>query len=171
MSAEDPLVAPQCVVFDVDDTLYLERDYVRSGFDAVGVWAAAELEVDGLGAAAWERFLAGRRGDVFDAVLQDLGIDPSPATIDAMVECYRSHRPRISVLSDAAALIERLHGQIALAAVTDGPLDSQRTKVEVLGVARWSELVVLTGEFGPGFGKPHPQRVRARGSTLRQPRR
>ena len=24
------------VVFDLDDTLYLERDYVRSGFRAVG---------------------------------------------------------------------------------------------------------------------------------------
>ena len=27
------------VVLDIDDTLYLERDYVRSGFAAVGTWA------------------------------------------------------------------------------------------------------------------------------------
>ncbi len=30
------------VVFDLDDTLYLERDYVRSGFDAVGAYTASQ---------------------------------------------------------------------------------------------------------------------------------
>ena len=29
----------EAIVLDIDDTLYLERDYVRSGFDAVGRWA------------------------------------------------------------------------------------------------------------------------------------
>ena len=29
----------QVLVFDIDDTLYLERDYVRSGFGAAGRWA------------------------------------------------------------------------------------------------------------------------------------
>ena len=38
---------PVCVVFDVDDTLYLERDYVRSGFRAVGVWASRWLGLSG----------------------------------------------------------------------------------------------------------------------------
>ena len=30
------------VTFDLDDTLYLERDFVRSGFAAVGAWLATE---------------------------------------------------------------------------------------------------------------------------------
>src|SRR5207302_9076607 len=34
-----------CVVFDIDDTLYLERDYVRSGFRAVGTWAEQWLRI------------------------------------------------------------------------------------------------------------------------------
>lgn len=29
-------MAIQHYIFDIDDTLYLERDYVHSGFDAVG---------------------------------------------------------------------------------------------------------------------------------------
>ena len=33
----------RAVVFDIDDTLYLERDYVRSGFTAAGAWARTEL--------------------------------------------------------------------------------------------------------------------------------
>ena len=34
-----------CVVFDIDDTLYLERDYVLSGFAAVGPWARDWLAI------------------------------------------------------------------------------------------------------------------------------
>jgi putative hydrolase of the HAD superfamily len=39
--------AIRCVVFDVDDTLYLERDYVRSGFDSVGAWLQRDSGVVG----------------------------------------------------------------------------------------------------------------------------
>ena len=46
-------------VFDVDDTLYLERDYVRSGFHAVATWAEETLDVTGVFDTAWGLFLAG----------------------------------------------------------------------------------------------------------------
>ena len=39
----------RCVVFDVDDTLYLERDYVRSGFHAVAQWMAPVVLTGTLG--------------------------------------------------------------------------------------------------------------------------
>ena len=35
----------RCVAFDLDDTLYLERDYVRSGFWAVGRWIESHVAV------------------------------------------------------------------------------------------------------------------------------
>ncbi len=157
MSRVEVPIAPRCVVFDVDDTLYLEREYVRSGFDAVGAWAAGELGVAGVGDAAWEHFLAGGRGDAFDAALRRVGMEPTSATVAAMVECYRNHRPVIAMLPDAVTLVDRLRGRVALAAVTDGPLASQRAKVEALGVADWAGVVVFTEEFGPGFAKPHPR--------------
>jgi putative hydrolase of the HAD superfamily len=157
VTPEPTPIAPRCVVFDVDDTLYLERDYVRSGFAAVDAWAAAELGVDGIADAAWEQFLTGRRGDTFDVALRARGVEPTPATVDQMVACYRSHRPDITMLPDAAARVEQIRGRAELVAVTDGPLASQRAKVAALGVARWAALVVFTEEFGPGFAKPHPR--------------
>ena len=35
------------LVFDLDDTLYPEREFALSGFRAAGRWAAAELGVEG----------------------------------------------------------------------------------------------------------------------------
>jgi putative hydrolase of the HAD superfamily len=147
----------RCVVFDIDDTIYLERDYVRSGFEAVGAWAERELGLSGFFEVAWEQFEAGRRGDVFDAVLRERDIEPTRAVLHEMVECYRTHSPRISPLRDAVAFIEELRGRAHLAALTDGPLESQRAKVEALGVRAWADPVVFTADLGPGFGKPHPR--------------
>ncbi len=33
------------IIFDLDDTLYPEEQYVLSGFKAVAVWAEAELSI------------------------------------------------------------------------------------------------------------------------------
>ena len=61
------------VVFDLDDTLYLERDYVRSGFQAVAGIVSREM-----GHAPGEIFESlcgmferGVRGDTFDRLLQE----------------------------------------------------------------------------------------------------
>jgi len=55
-------------VLDIDDTLYLERDYVRSGFCAVGRWLAEHQNVEDFFERAWALFEAGARGNIFDTV-------------------------------------------------------------------------------------------------------
>lgn len=147
----------RCVVFDVDDTLYLERDYVRSGFEAVGRWAKEALGADGLASVAWAAFEEGRRGDLFDHALAVLGVEPSPEHVQELVRRYRSHRPAISLLPDAVEALGALSGRVPVAVVTDGPVVSQRAKVDALGLARLAAPVVLTAELGEGFGKPHPR--------------
>ncbi len=149
----------RCVVFDVDDTLYLERDYVRSGFRAVGEHARLELGVDGFFDRAWGAFSAGARGSVFDQVLKGYGLEPG-RIVPELVRIYRTHRPSISLLPDARDCLDRLHGQRALAAVTGGPASSQRAKAETLGLARWMAPILFTGDLGGGFEKPSPEAFR-----------
>ncbi|MDB5525364.1 MAG: putative hydrolase of the superfamily, partial [Rhizobium sp.] len=36
------------LVFDLDDTLYLERDFARSGFRATGDWLKNTMGIDSL---------------------------------------------------------------------------------------------------------------------------
>ncbi|MCZ7645160.1 MAG: HAD family hydrolase [Planctomycetota bacterium] len=147
----------RCVVFDVDDTLYLERDYVRSGFEAAGRWAAEAWGLPDFAPRAWRLFEAGVRGNTFNAVLEAAGLEPAPERVKELVKRYREHEPRIALCPDAEACLMALHGRAALAVVTDGPAASQRAKVEALGLARWCDPLVLTAELGEGFGKPHPR--------------
>ncbi len=152
--------AVRCVVFDVDDTLYLEREYVRSGFVAAGEWAAAALRIHGFGERCWAEFEAGARGDVFDRVLSSVRHVATRDVIDELVRCYRAHVPKIGLLDDARACLQKLAARVRLAAITDGPLESQRKKVDALGLGTWLQPIVYTAQLGPGFAKPSEEPFR-----------
>src|SRR5687767_11665642 len=91
-------VDASCVVFDIDDTLYLERDYVRSGFRAVGEWARARLGISDFAERSWRLFEAGVRGSIFDDALTESGVQPDHALVRALVDVYRTHEPAIEML-------------------------------------------------------------------------
>jgi glycosyltransferase involved in cell wall biosynthesis/FMN phosphatase YigB (HAD superfamily) len=155
MSTDDDTTG-RLVVLDIDDTLYLERDYVRSGFDAVGAWAREELGVDDLGERAWAAFEAGVRRTIFDEALAGCGVEAANGVVPRLVEVYRAHTPTIDMLPDARAWLDALAPHVTLAVVTDGPLASQQAKAEALTLTRWADLVLFTESLGPGRGKPHP---------------
>jgi putative hydrolase of the HAD superfamily len=154
------------VAFDLDDTLYPERAFVRSGFRVVSDYLQHEGVVDRPLLADFEAaFDAGVRGNVFDRVLRAAGIEPDAALVRSLVEAYRSHRsrhgfvrPGIRLFDDADRALGRLAGQgIRLGLVSDGPLAAQAVKVETLGLAARMDAVILTDTWGPAFWKPHPR--------------
>jgi putative hydrolase of the HAD superfamily len=146
-----------CTVFDIDDTLFLERDYVRSGFDAVGEWIARHIGHKDFGQRCWASFLAGKRGNIFDEALREGGQQPSAELIRALVEVSRGHTPRIWLAPDAADALKRLIGTGPIAVISDGPEICQSRKVAALGLALVATPIVLTDALGSGFGKPHPR--------------
>jgi putative hydrolase of the HAD superfamily len=144
-----------CVVFDLDDTLFLERDYVRSGFEAVGRHVRKVYGTDGFAACAWGHFLDGGRGNSFNVACQATGIEPTPDRISEMVRVYRNHDPDIELLPDARAAIGLVRQVARIAVITDGPFESQAAKARVLGVHSYADPVIYTAELGDGYGKPH----------------
>ena len=144
-----------CAVFDIDDTLYLERDYVRSGFQAVGDWAARWLDIADFGDRCWCRFQAGRRQVIFDEVLRESGYEPVSGLVGALVEIYRTHTPVITLCADAKAALHSISEIASVAVITDGPAVSQSRKVEALGLHDVARPIILTDVLGTEFRKPH----------------
>jgi putative hydrolase of the HAD superfamily len=144
-----------CVVFDLDDTLYLERDYVDSGFHAVGTWCAERLGIEGIDKLAQSLFVQGKRKNIFNAVLERLGVDRDTETILEMVRIYREHTPNIKLLPDAVECLTRLEDRVYLGLLSDGNPVSQRAKIEALGLQSRFDATVITGEWGIEFFKPH----------------
>ena len=143
-------------VLDMDDTLYLERDYARSGFHAVGRWADRKFQVSGFGAACQSLFDTGVRGVVFNRAAEQLNLRLTSGDLQSLVQTYRDHAPQIELAPDARRwLDDRRQGRCAL--ISDGPLVCQRRKAESLELARWLDPLVLTDQWGREFWKPHPR--------------
>ena len=88
----------KAILFDLDDTLYLERDFVKSGFRAVARWLQHEngLPEKDTFTRLWSLFTSGERGDLFDRLLgDDL---KKKALVNDLVSVYREHEPKISLL-------------------------------------------------------------------------
>lgn len=146
------------VVFDLDDTLYLERDFCRSGFAAAEAWLAERQDSRGLAAAAMALLEAGHRGRIFDLALPMIGAVPSGELVQALVAVYRGHAPQIALAPDAAALLAAPPPGWAWALLSDGPAAVQRRKIAALGLDRYALApMVCTDEFGRAFWKPHPR--------------
>jgi putative hydrolase of the HAD superfamily len=147
-------MAVKLVVFDVDDTLYLERDYVRSGFMSVADLLSQEFGIWDFQEEAWAAFLRGQRGDIFDTALRTLTGEASRSLVELCVDVYRTHRPDIALLSDASSFLTWCRPRFGTAVVTDGPRSSQRAKVLALGLESRIDRIVVTDEMGAGWAKP-----------------
>ncbi len=140
------------LVFDLDDTLYPEHDFVASGFQAVDE-ELRRKRIAGFLPVAQELFQSGLRGKIFDAVLAQLGVSSSPELIAELVQVYRSHTPRLRLYPDAKWVLEHYAGE-RLGLVTDGISQTQRNKVRALGLEKCFAAVVYTDELGPERSKP-----------------
>ncbi len=164
------MVARFGVVFDLDDTLYLERDYVASGLRAVAARLAAGPAAEALAAGLWRRFESGARGTLFDELLEHHPEFRPLCSVPELVQCYRAHSPKLELLPGVPALLDRCRARgHALAVITDGACASQQAKVAALGLSAWAEPVILTDRWGRDYWKPHPRAFEAVASALELP--
>ncbi len=147
------------VVFDLDDTLYDEIDYCRSGFRAVARFLAKIAPIacsDDVFGSLWRHFTEGNRTRTFNAALNELGLPCDDVLVAQLVEVYRNHRPDLTLPPDSRLVLESLGHSYRLALLTDGFLPAQRLKVAALGIESHFAAIVYTEELGRAFWKPAP---------------
>ncbi|HEY8464654.1 MAG TPA: HAD family hydrolase [Bacillota bacterium] len=144
----------KAVVFDLDDTLYPEWTFVKSGCDAVGEWCRKELGLEEFAATAFRVYQSGVRGRIFNRTLELLQISYDAALIDKLVTVYREHRPRLALFDDARMVLTRLQRQYRLGLITDGAYQVQQHKIDALAIASCFDIMVLTDRYGRSCWKP-----------------
>ncbi len=145
------------VVFDLDDTLCSEQQFVQSGFHAVSSYLQDKgLSASDLFTEMWQRFCAGARGAIFNEVLHCAGIEADETLVRELVYIYRTHPPRITLYPDAAFVLRHFQGTLKMGLLSDGYLQTQKNKLEVLNVKDFFDTIVFTDALGRQFWKPHP---------------
>ena len=139
------------VVFDLDDTLYLEKDYQSSGFQELINLLTKLYQVD---RCSLEKIVT-RGGDVLQEFAQEIGCD---SIKESLLWFYRLHSPDISLSPSVKSLLELLESKgVIVVILTDGRSITQRLKLVALGLDRYPFFI--SDEFG-GLKKPDNRRFK-----------
>ncbi len=142
------------ITFDLDDTLYDELTYVRSGFRAVASYLAQtyHLDADAVFTVAWRVLEEKGRGAVFNETLARYGL-LSQRRVAQCLTVYRNHTPDIHLFPEAERALNRFADQ-PLYLVTDGNKLVQFRKIQALGIAGRFRRLFITRRFGIHREKP-----------------
>jgi putative hydrolase of the HAD superfamily len=149
---------PRAVVFDLDDTLYPYRRFVRSGLVAVAVHLEHAYGINGRWAARWllRASRGADRGRELQACLAVLRL--SPGLLPALLHILRAHQPSMRLPRVSARALGTLRAEgWRLGVLTNGSPSIQARKVAALGLAAAVDVVVYAAEHGSGAGKPEPE--------------
>lgn len=131
------------VVFDLDDTLYKEIDFLKSGYKSI-------CEHYNLEGSVYEKMLswyyAGK--DVFSALINNynLNIDKTD-----LLKIYREHIPNIKLDVSVISTLSKLKSQnIVMGIITDGRTITQNNKISALGLSKFidNENIIISEDFG-----------------------
>lgn len=146
----------EAIVFDLDDTLYPERNFVESGYRAVARHLANVYggDFDGLFSTmitTWDR--SGKQM-VFPSLLKQF--PEIPLSMSELIHVYRRHTPQISMFPGYWELLQALRCHYRIGIITDGLPEVQERKVMALGLDGIMNAIIYTWKYGPDKQKPHP---------------
>lgn len=148
------------VVFDLDDTLYDELDYCKSGFNSVAKFLAklpnlpTSQTADSIFSTLWDQFSTGNRTKTFNTSLQKLKIEYDEGTIQNLVSIYRNHKPAIKMPDNTKRILDILSPKYTMAILSDGFLPAQQLKVDALEIKHYFKAIIYTESLGRACWKP-----------------
>lgn len=129
----------KALVLDLDDTLYAEINYLQSAY----YFIAAQLSTQPkkLTAKMLAQYHAGE--NVFENISKTYQVDKSN-----LLDWYRFHKPDIALFQDVAETLNYLAPEYKYAVITDGRSETQRNKLQALGIIDLLSSIVISEEIG-----------------------
>lgn len=123
------------VVFDLDDTLYKEIDYLKSGYKKVSELVEKRYGLDSL--LIYDHLLSWyfKGENAFARLNEHYGID-NP--IEEYLDIYRYHHPSIVLSAETKNTLNALKSKgVTFGVISDGREITQKQKIEALGLEEW----------------------------------
>ena len=128
------------VVFDLDDTLYKEVDFLKSAYHEIADIVENESGCSGV----YEKMILWwKTGDnVFESLIKKYSLDVS---INELLDIYRLHFPQIHLDDETRNVLTQLQNTCELGIISDGRSVTQRNKINALGLTDyfdWSDIYI-----------------------------
>ena len=151
------------VVFDLDNVLYDERDYVFAAFRSIALFLSgrcrfSEDEVYSKLVCDFEK-KGSMYPRLFNDAVTDLGLDQN--LVPEILRLYATVDSKVELFPEATSTLLALRRLgLKLALVTNGGVQIQRNKIRLLGVEEFFDAVVFARETETGKEKPDPEGYR-----------
>lgn len=144
------------VLFDLDNTLYAEMEYVKSGFRFVSSYLSSKYNLNNeeIFSLMIDILEKDGRGSIFNTLLERLGLY-SEENIHLLVYLYRSHVPEIKLYDDVLFIFNHLRDlDFQIGIITDGRASVQKNKVAALDLEKYVDIIIYTDKLGFENWKP-----------------
>ena len=138
------------IVFDLDDTLYKEIDFVKSAYIYVCKYIRSRFGIDFF-SQIQECIDDGI--NFYDYIISKLHHKHN-FSIEKYLELYRFHYPKLSLSADTTEFLNNISDRkIGFSIITDGRSISQNNKIKALGLSHLAQNIIISEETG--YKKPH----------------
>lgn len=138
------------IVFDLDDTLYPQVAYKRSGFQVVSTWMAKQVNIDDSTILSELEEILNHHGPsypyMFDRLVERLDI--SIGFVEQLVRLFIEHDPQICCYSGVIPMLSRLREKYRLGILTDGRYVVQQKKIRALGLDTRVDQILCSDALG-----------------------
>jgi putative hydrolase of the HAD superfamily len=132
------------IVLDLDDTIYKEKNFVKSGFAAI-VKKYADHHHYELLEMMMNSWINGE--NAINSLFELLNISNIP--IQEPLDIYHNHFPEIRLPFESKSFFHTAISRgYKLGLITDGHKITQRNKLKALGINRYFDKIVISEEFG-----------------------
>lgn len=158
------------ILFDLDDTLYKELDFVYGGFKEVCNYIANKYNEDEkqLYKDTIDVLNKEGRGKIFNVICEKYNIQEN---ISELVRRYREAQPKLTLYEDAEfilkylkdnsgkdclhSLSDKAEASYKIGIITDGKALVQWNKIRLLGLENMVDKIIVTDDYGLDFWKPN----------------
>lgn len=140
----------KAIIFDMDDTLFFEKDYVFSGFKEISIYLNSKFGLNEEASYSFlkERFMKHGRKKIFNYLI-DKNFEKFKTTninilIKDLVEIYRNHKPAIKlnpIIINVLKKVRKKKFKIIIA--TDGLAIMQKNKFLALGLDKLVDNIIF----------------------------
>lgn len=135
------------LVFDLDDTLYKEIDFLKSAFKDIASYLSSINKKPSRIILSEMNQYHERGLNVFDSILEKYKI--SHVSKNDLIHMYRTHKPQICFSQDLMELLAKLKKNVfKVGLITDGRSVQQRNKIDALGLSSYFDDIIISEEFG-----------------------
>lgn len=139
----------KAVIFDLDDTLYPEIDYVKSGFKVVSHYLSTKINMKPC--KIFNNLLKlfeEDRNNVFNRLLDSYDVNKE-VVIKECIDLYRNHYPNITLDEEIQEILKFIKLKtLKVGIITDGRPEGQWNKIKALELQKYCDDIIVTDELG-----------------------